>query len=121
MPPPRRADGKAALFDRCEDLFASGLMEESFIAGSWLPRLSGEFDREDLDRFALESHQKAKAATEAGAFANEIIGVEVETPEGKIVHSGARTAIAEGRLVGSDGKLYAHATTTCFILQPEKK
>lgn len=41
--------------------------------------------------------------------------------EGKVVHSGARTAIAEGRFVDMDGKLYAHATTTCFILQPEKK
>ncbi|MBX3513226.1 MAG: PaaI family thioesterase [Xanthobacteraceae bacterium] len=56
---------------------------------------------------------------------NFVRGVSAKTgrlrAEGKIVHSGARTAIAEGRLVGSDGKLYAHATTTCFILQPEKK
>ncbi len=46
------ADGKAVLFDRCEDLFASGYIEESFVACSWLPRVSGEFVREDLDRFA---------------------------------------------------------------------
>lgn len=56
---------------------------------------------------------------------NFVRGVSAKTgrlrAEGKIVHSGARTAIAEGRLVGGDGKLYAHATTTCFILQPEKK
>jgi len=30
------------------------------------------FDREALDRFALESHRRAAAATEAGAFAREI-------------------------------------------------
>ena len=35
--------------------------------------------------------------------------------EGKIIHGGNRMATAEGRLVGPDGKLYAHASTTCFI------
>jgi acyl-coenzyme A thioesterase PaaI-like protein len=34
---------------------------------------------------------------------------------GTIIHLGARMATAEGRLVGPDGKLYAHASTTCFI------
>jgi uncharacterized protein (TIGR00369 family) len=56
---------------------------------------------------------------------NFVRGVTAKTgrmrAEGKIIHSGARTAIAEGRFVDKDGKLYAHATTTCFILQPEKK
>ena len=35
--------------------------------------------------------------------------------EGKVVHVGSRTATAEGRLTGVDGKLYAHASTTCLI------
>jgi uncharacterized protein (TIGR00369 family) len=35
--------------------------------------------------------------------------------EGKVVHAGKQVATAEGRLVGPDGKLYAHATTTCLI------
>lgn len=35
--------------------------------------------------------------------------------EGKVVHAGRQTAVAEGRIVGPDGKLYAHATTTCLI------
>ncbi len=35
--------------------------------------------------------------------------------EGKIVSSGRRIATAEGRLVDSGGKLYAHGTTTCLI------
>ncbi|RZL76750.1 MAG: PaaI family thioesterase [Rhodococcus sp. (in: high G+C Gram-positive bacteria)] len=35
--------------------------------------------------------------------------------EGKIVHAGRQIATAEGRIVGPDGKLYAHATTTCLI------
>lgn len=35
--------------------------------------------------------------------------------EGKVIHVGRQVATAEGRLVGPDGKLYAHATTTCLI------
>ena len=36
--------------------------------------------------------------------------------EGKVIHSGKRIATADGRLVDSAGKLYAHGTTTCLIL-----
>jgi uncharacterized protein (TIGR00369 family) len=35
--------------------------------------------------------------------------------EGRVVHAGSQVATAEGRLVGPDGKLYAHASTTCLI------
>ena len=35
--------------------------------------------------------------------------------EGRILHRGARTATAEGRLLDEAGKLYAHATTTCIL------
>ena len=38
--------------------------------------------------------------------------------EGKLIHAGRSTAVAEGRLVDEAGKLYAHATTTCMILRP---
>ena len=37
--------------------------------------------------------------------------------EGKIFHGGRQVATAEGRIVGPDGKLYAHATTTCLIFE----
>ena len=36
--------------------------------------------------------------------------------EGKVISFGKRIATAEGRLVDSAGKLYAHGTTTCLIL-----
>jgi uncharacterized protein (TIGR00369 family) len=36
--------------------------------------------------------------------------------EGKVINSGKRISTAEGRLLGSEGKLYAHGTTTCLIL-----
>ena len=35
---------------------------------------------------------------------------------GKVVHFGNRIATAEGRLEDAAGKLYAHATTTCIVL-----
>ena len=35
--------------------------------------------------------------------------------EGTTIHVGGQTATAEGRLTGPDGKLYAHATTTCLV------
>ncbi len=37
--------------------------------------------------------------------------------EGKLIHAGRTTAVAEGRLVDEAGKLYAHATTTCLIMR----
>ena len=35
--------------------------------------------------------------------------------EGKVLHCGRQLATAEARLVGADGTLYAHATTTCLV------
>jgi uncharacterized protein (TIGR00369 family) len=35
--------------------------------------------------------------------------------EGKVIHLGGQTAIAEGRLVDAGGKLLAFATTTCLV------
>jgi uncharacterized protein (TIGR00369 family) len=37
---------------------------------------------------------------------------------GQVIHVGGRTATAEGRLVGADGTLFAHATTTCLVFEP---
>ncbi|WP_281915578.1 PaaI family thioesterase [Caldimonas thermodepolymerans] len=35
---------------------------------------------------------------------------------GQAIHVGGRLATSDGRLLGPDGTLYAHASTTCFIL-----
>ncbi len=35
---------------------------------------------------------------------------------GKVLHLGRRVATAEARLEDGEGKLYAHATTTCIVL-----
>jgi uncharacterized protein (TIGR00369 family) len=38
--------------------------------------------------------------------------------EGTVTHLGSRTALAEARLTGADGRLYAHATSSCLIVRP---
>jgi uncharacterized protein (TIGR00369 family) len=41
--------------------------------------------------------------------------VSLVRAEGNVIHVGRQVATAQGRIVGPDGKLYAHATTTCMI------
>ena len=35
--------------------------------------------------------------------------------EGKVIHAGKQIGTAEGRLFDAEGRLYAHASTTCLI------
>jgi len=73
------------------------------------------FSKDQLDAFALESHQKAIRATETGAFKDEIVPVEIETPEGDDTHTvdeGIRfdaslEGISSVKLISPDGKITA--------------
>ena len=60
-----------------------------------------------------------KAYTTAELKVNYVRAVTTRVPllraVGSVIHVGSRMATADGRLVGPDGKLYAHASTTCFI------
>ncbi len=40
---------------------------------------------------------------------------------GQVIHCGRQLATAEARLVGPDGTLYAHATTTCLVFEIPKR
>ena len=52
------------------------------------------FDRNTLDRFALESHRRAAAAIKANAFAREIVPVPVTLADGKeLVHDRDRETL----------------------------
>jgi acetyl-CoA C-acetyltransferase len=62
-----------------------GIAWSQFMGAEMIVKKHG-FTKDDLDRFALLSHQNARAAIEAGAFANEIIGIEIETPDGPQIH-----------------------------------
>ncbi len=62
-----------------------GIMFSQFMGAEMIVKKHG-FTKDQLDAFALRSHQNAKAATEAGRFENEIVVLNVETPEGVIQH-----------------------------------
>jgi uncharacterized protein (TIGR00369 family) len=40
--------------------------------------------------------------------------------EAAIVHVGSRVATAEGRIVDANGKIYAHGSTTCVLVEPPR-
>ncbi len=76
------------------------------------------FDRDTLDRYALASHQRASAATQSGAFANEI--VPLETAEGLhdkdegIRHDATLEGIASVKLLQEGGMISAaNASQIC--------
>ncbi|AOH83172.1 acetyl-CoA acetyltransferase [Sphingomonas panacis] len=68
--------GVGPLSDRIKARY--GVEEFSQFGGAEMIARKYGFDRDTLDRFALESHRRAAAATAAGAFANEIIPLNVD-------------------------------------------
>lgn len=63
-----------------------GVLWSQFMGAEMIVQKHG-FTKDDLDRFALASHEKAIAATRAGAFETEIVPVEIETPDGLQMHT----------------------------------
>jgi acetyl-CoA C-acetyltransferase len=66
--------------DRIRQRF--GVAEFSQFTGAQMMADKYGFDRETLDRFALESHRRAVAAIDAGAFDDEIVPIAVKDAEG---------------------------------------
>lgn len=116
--------GSTAVFHMKEGLgnYKSPGLEKKYPGVNWSQFMGAEmivkkhgFSKDDLDRFALGSHEKAIAATRAGAFANEIVPVTIETPEGPaehVVDEGIRfdatlEGIAAVKLLSPDGALTA--------------
>ena len=91
-----------------------GIMWSQFKGAEMIADKHG-FSKDDLDRFALGSHEKAIAATKAGAFEDEIVPIEVETPDGEEMHTvdeGIRfdaslESIASVKKLTEDGKITA--------------
>ena len=65
-----------------------------------------------------------RAYTTAELSVNIVRAASVKTGPlraiGTVIHCGRQLATAEGKLVGPDGKLYAHATTTCLVFDMPK-
>lgn len=64
-----------------------GVEEFNQFTGAEMIAAKYGFSRDDLDAFALESHRRGAAATEAGVFTDEILPLPVETPEGPALHA----------------------------------
>ncbi|MEO7634686.1 MAG: acetyl-CoA C-acetyltransferase [Sphingomicrobium sp.] len=60
-----------------------GVTEFSQFTGAEMIAQKYQMTRDELDAFALDSHRKAAAATQAGAFAEEIVAVKIVDAEGK--------------------------------------
>jgi acetyl-CoA C-acetyltransferase len=75
--------------------------------------------REEQDRFAYESHRRAHAAHESGAFADEIVPIRVATKaKGKIVVDALprRGDVRVPATVGARGEMWNHAPSERFTL-----
>ncbi|MDP1632738.1 MAG: acetyl-CoA C-acetyltransferase [Caulobacter sp.] len=59
-----------------------GIQFSQFAGAEMIAKKYG-FTKDDLDAFAFASHQKAIAATKAGTFDGEIVGIEITTADGK--------------------------------------
>ena len=62
-----------------------GVQWSQFVGAEMIARKHG-FSKDDLDRFALDSHRRAKAATEAGKFDTEIVPLEIDGADGIELH-----------------------------------
>ena len=120
--------GSTAMFHMKEGLgnYKSPGLEEKYPGIQWSQFMGAEmiaqkhgFSKDDLDRFALSSHQKAIEATKSGAFEAEIVGVEIETAEGEECHTvdeGIRfdatlEGIAGVKLLSPEGKITAASSS----------
>ncbi|CAN7310185.1 acetyl-CoA C-acetyltransferase [Phenylobacterium sp. LjRoot225] len=82
-----------------------GVEEFSQFTGAQMMADKYGFDREALDRFALESHRRAEAATKAGAFENEIVPLEIEDGMGGSTLHAADEGIRYGATLESIGSV----------------
>jgi uncharacterized protein (TIGR00369 family) len=68
---------------------------------------------------------RGQAYTTLELKVNLVRALTVGTPSvlatGQVISTGRRVATASGQITGSDGTLYAHATTTCLVFEPHQQ
>ncbi|MDZ4138856.1 MAG: acetyl-CoA C-acetyltransferase [Erythrobacter sp.] len=110
-------EGLYSKADGLEEKFP-GINFSQFMGAEMIVKKHG-LSKDDLDRFAFASHQKAIAATKGGAFDAEIVPVPIETSEGAQLHTideGIRfdatlEGIAGVKLLSPDGLLTAASSS----------
>ena len=101
-----------AMEARYPDVFFSQFTGAEEIARKW------ELGREEMEQFSLESHQKSRAATEAGRFDAEIVAVKKRLHDGTVPGDSATKdegirydasleAMSQVRLLTEGGRLTA--------------
>ena len=98
-----------------------GVQFSQFMGAEMMAKKHG-FSKEELDRYSLESHRRAAAATQAGAFDDEVVPLTIETPEGEerhrtdegIRHDATLEGIASVKLLAEGGVITAaNASQIC--------
>ena len=69
---------KSEIFDLCEELYKSGIMEESFVVSSWVPKLSGCFEKKDITVFYHWIHSYITNWASCDGFCNHSVGAYIE-------------------------------------------
>ena len=116
--------GSTAMFHMKEGLgnYKSPGLEKKYPGVQWSQFVGAEmmaqkhgFSKDDLDRFALASHEKAAAATRDNRFGAEIVPIAIETEDGEAMHTvdeGIRfdatlEGIAGVKLLSPEGRITA--------------
>jgi acetyl-CoA C-acetyltransferase len=119
--PMQHGIGTGPFSKRIQDRF--GVPMFSQFVGAEMIAEKYQFRKEELDAFALESHRKAARATEEGAFADEIVAVEIAGEDGAprrhdrdegIRYDATLESIASVKLLKEGGKISAaNASQIC--------
>src|SRR5919112_2501287 len=119
--PMQHGIGTGPFSKRIQDRF--GVPMFSQFTGAEMIAEKYQFRKEELDSFALDSHRKAARATEAGAFDDEIVPLEITLEDGStalhardegIRYDATLESIASVKLLKEGGKISAaNASQIC--------
>ena len=110
--PMQHGIGTGPFSKRIQDRFGVAMFSQ-FQGAEMIAEKYG-FSREELDRFALESHRKAARATEEGAFADEIVPLDGHKADEGIRFDATLEGIASVKLLQEGGRISAaNASQIC--------
>ncbi|MBA3677618.1 MAG: acetyl-CoA C-acetyltransferase [Sphingosinicella sp.] len=114
--PMQHGIGTGPFSKRIQERFGVPMFSQ-FIGAEMIAEKYG-FSRDELDAFALSSHQKAARATQCGAFADEIIPIEIEGGEHRsdegIRYDATLESIGSVKLLQEGGRISAaNASQIC--------
>ena len=69
---------KKEIFAMCEELYKSGIMEESFVVSTWVPKLSGCFETKDIAVFYHWINTYITNWASCDGFCNHSVGEYIE-------------------------------------------